>query len=189
MRGHDEQTAHMFSYLSPEQRVPADHPLRAVRALTDEALQTSRVQGVVATRPRWCESSSSLKASDGVFQPRVFRGRRLSVAATAATSLALCRLRSVPLGKYWRSRPLVFSFVPALPRTAGVAEEDVQPRVDTQLSVLGHLRALVPGQGPTKLIRERSDRRCDRIPYGFGAMPRKSQTVLDPESATFGHAG
>ena len=30
----------MFSYLSPEQRVPADHPLRAVRALTDEALQT-----------------------------------------------------------------------------------------------------------------------------------------------------
>ena len=40
MRGHDEQTTHMFSYLSPEQRVPADHPLRAVRALTDEALQT-----------------------------------------------------------------------------------------------------------------------------------------------------
>ena len=40
MRGHDEQTTHMFSYLSPEQRVPADHPLRAVRALTDEALET-----------------------------------------------------------------------------------------------------------------------------------------------------
>ena len=40
MRGHAEQTTHMFSYLSPEQRVPADHPLRAVRALTDEALQT-----------------------------------------------------------------------------------------------------------------------------------------------------
>ena len=40
MRGHDEQTHHMFSYLSPEQRVPADHPLRAVRALTNAALQT-----------------------------------------------------------------------------------------------------------------------------------------------------
>ena len=40
MRGHDEQTHHMFSDLSPEQRVPADHPLRAVRALTDHALQT-----------------------------------------------------------------------------------------------------------------------------------------------------
>ena len=31
---------HMFSYLSPEQRVPADHPLCAVRALTDHALKT-----------------------------------------------------------------------------------------------------------------------------------------------------
>ena len=40
MRGHDEQTQHMFSHLSPEQRVPADHPLRAVRALTDHALKT-----------------------------------------------------------------------------------------------------------------------------------------------------
>ena len=40
MRGHDEQTHYMFSYLSPEQRVPADHPLRAVRALTDQALKT-----------------------------------------------------------------------------------------------------------------------------------------------------
>ena len=35
MRGHDEQTTHMFSSLSPEQRVPADHPLRAVRALIE----------------------------------------------------------------------------------------------------------------------------------------------------------
>ena len=41
MRGHDEQTHHMFSYLSPEQCVPADHPLRAIRALTDQALRTS----------------------------------------------------------------------------------------------------------------------------------------------------
>ena len=44
MRGPDEQTQHMFSYLSPEQRVPADHPLRAVRALTDEALRSMSEQ-------------------------------------------------------------------------------------------------------------------------------------------------
>ena len=29
----------MFSYLSPEQRVPADHPLRAIRQLVDRALK------------------------------------------------------------------------------------------------------------------------------------------------------
>lgn len=39
MRGDDEQTAHMFSYLAPEQRVPGDHPLRAIRRMTDEALR------------------------------------------------------------------------------------------------------------------------------------------------------
>jgi transposase len=40
MRGHDEQTGHIFSYLSPEQRVPADHPLRAIRQMTDPILAT-----------------------------------------------------------------------------------------------------------------------------------------------------
>ena len=39
MRGDDQQTSHLFSYLSPEQRVPADHPLRPIRAMTDEALR------------------------------------------------------------------------------------------------------------------------------------------------------
>src|SRR5206468_6024527 len=38
MRGDDEQQAAMFSYLSPEARVPADHPLRAIRVLMDEVL-------------------------------------------------------------------------------------------------------------------------------------------------------
>ncbi|HEY8130811.1 MAG TPA: IS5 family transposase [Thermoanaerobaculia bacterium] len=35
MRGDDRQTGWMFSYLSPEERVPADHPLRAIRQMTD----------------------------------------------------------------------------------------------------------------------------------------------------------
>ena len=39
MRGDDEQSGHLFSYLSPEQRVPACHPLRAIRTMTDEALR------------------------------------------------------------------------------------------------------------------------------------------------------
>ena len=38
MRGTDERTAGMFSYVRLEDRVPADHPLRAIRALADEAL-------------------------------------------------------------------------------------------------------------------------------------------------------
>ena len=38
MRGDDQQSGFMFSYVSPEQRVPAEHPLRAMRRLTDAAL-------------------------------------------------------------------------------------------------------------------------------------------------------
>ena len=39
MRGDDRDQTFMFSYLSPEDRVPADHPLRRVRLMTDEALR------------------------------------------------------------------------------------------------------------------------------------------------------
>ena len=38
MRGHDEQQASMFSYLSPERRVPPDHPLRPIRAMVETVL-------------------------------------------------------------------------------------------------------------------------------------------------------
>ena len=36
MRGDNEQQAGMYSYISPEQRVPADHPLRPIRKMTHE---------------------------------------------------------------------------------------------------------------------------------------------------------
>lgn len=39
MRGDDRQAAHLFSYVSPEARVPADHPLRAIRTRVDALLQ------------------------------------------------------------------------------------------------------------------------------------------------------
>jgi transposase len=38
MRGHDHQQSDIFSYVSPEQRVRQDHPLRAIRAMADLAL-------------------------------------------------------------------------------------------------------------------------------------------------------
>jgi transposase len=38
MRGQDHQQSDMYSYLSPEQRVRQDHPLRAIRAMADLAL-------------------------------------------------------------------------------------------------------------------------------------------------------
>src|ERR1044071_3910003 len=39
MRGLDSKQDDMFSYLSPEKRVPADHPLRRIRSLVDQVLK------------------------------------------------------------------------------------------------------------------------------------------------------
>jgi transposase len=40
MRGDDPRNESMFSYVTPEQRVPADHPLRPILRMVDEALAT-----------------------------------------------------------------------------------------------------------------------------------------------------
>ena len=42
MRGDDEQQLDVFSYVSPERRIPQDHPLRSVRAMADDALRDLR---------------------------------------------------------------------------------------------------------------------------------------------------
>lgn len=39
MRGGDVQHTTMWSYVQPEQRVPADHPLRLIREMTNRALK------------------------------------------------------------------------------------------------------------------------------------------------------
>lgn len=39
MRGHDSRTEALFAYVTPESHVPKNHPLRAIRAMADEALK------------------------------------------------------------------------------------------------------------------------------------------------------
>ena len=61
-----------------------------------------------------------------------------------------------------------------LPRCLGVAEVDVKIGVYSELSVLGHLGSLVPGQGTAELMWQGGDRQRDRVTNGLGAMARKS---------------
>jgi hypothetical protein len=57
MRGDDDQQEGMFSYISPEKRVPVDHPLRPIRKIVDEIL----FQGVpIQNRPRRAGGTSRL---------------------------------------------------------------------------------------------------------------------------------
>ena len=39
MRGTDQQQGYVFSYISPEQRVRKDHPLRPIRTMVDQVLK------------------------------------------------------------------------------------------------------------------------------------------------------
>ncbi len=54
MRGDDRDQSAMFSYVSPEERVPRDHPLRPIRQMVDEALRelSPHFEGLYAKRGR-----------------------------------------------------------------------------------------------------------------------------------------
>jgi len=46
MRGKNEQQLDVFSHVSPEERVPQDHPLRPLRVMTD-VLRKVRRRGIL----------------------------------------------------------------------------------------------------------------------------------------------
>lgn len=54
MRGDDRQQGTMFSYLSPEQRVPKDHPLRVIRSMVEPVLSglSERLSGLYSRTGR-----------------------------------------------------------------------------------------------------------------------------------------
>jgi transposase len=54
MRGQDDRSEGFFSYVRLEERIPADHPLRPIRALADEALGSlnQRFEGLYSTMGR-----------------------------------------------------------------------------------------------------------------------------------------
>jgi len=54
MRGNEDLQEEVFSYISAEKRVPEDHPLRAIRRMTDEALRglAKKLDGLYAATGR-----------------------------------------------------------------------------------------------------------------------------------------
>lgn len=77
--------------------------------------------------------------------------------ATALISSALHRDRSVPFGKYCRSRPLVFSLVPRCQGLWGSAKNPGR-RFDREACVRRQLLAAVPRQRPAQLLGQLGDR-------------------------------
>ena len=57
---------------------------------------------------------------------------------------------------------------------------------DPQLAVLGHLGALVPGQRPAQLLRQRCDRAGDRVADRLGAVAGERGTLTRGPSCCIG---
>lgn len=106
---------------------------------------------IVATPASYCPPRSWSRSSAGVFQPSVLRGLVLIAWATASSSRAVCRLRSVPFGKYCLSKPLVFSLES---RCHGLGDRRSKSRARCRCAgrLLRHFRSMVPSQRLTQLL-------------------------------------
>jgi transposase len=79
MRGQQERSSALFSYVSIEERIPANHPLRRIRPLADQALhQLNGVFEVLCARegrpsipPEQLLSASLLQAFYGLRSERL----------------------------------------------------------------------------------------------------------------------
>ena len=112
----------------------------------------AQVQGVVATLPCGVERRRLSRASAGVSQPRVLRGRLLSAAATASRSVGVCFVEVGAVGEVLAEEAVGVLVGAALPGTLGVAEVDVEINLCAELGVLCHFGALVPGQRLSELF-------------------------------------
>ena len=96
MRGSDEQTGAMFSYLSPDALVPSDHPLRAIRPLVNAALgERVELQHLLNLTGQTVETAAHVGRSGGEPDPRT-RRQRDHPRSAATTRRSATRLTSAP---------------------------------------------------------------------------------------------
>jgi hypothetical protein len=142
-----------------------------------------RTQPVVATGSFWAGRRTSSRASAGVRQPSVFRGRALRAWATAARIVDAMRCEIRALREVLAQQPVGVLVRSALPWAVRIAEVDAEPGVDAQLVVLCHLRSLAPGQRTSQLLGQGRDRARDRVANRLGTMPCERRAVLRPRPA------
>ncbi|WP_352851982.1 IS3 family transposase [Mesorhizobium sp. M0437] len=136
---------------------------------------------IVATPASYCPPRSWSRSSAGVFQPSVLRGLVLIAWATASSSRAVCRLRSVPFGKYCLSKPLVFSLES---RCHGLGDRRSKSRARCRCAgrLLRHFRSMVPSQRLTQLLGKFAHGSGYGSADCFSAVAGKWWTVLDAQA-------
>ncbi len=104
--------------------LPHDRLARAIVAIDRARFVVGRFPNSIATAGRgFLEENLT-----GSWKPEAARGRLLSRFSTCRTWEWETSRKSVPLGKYWRIKPLVFSFVPRSYGQPGSAKYNSMPR-------------------------------------------------------------
>ena len=134
-----------------------------------------RSQPVVATGLVSAARRTSSRASAGVLQPRVFRGRVLRAVATAARSEAPCAARSVPFGKHCRSSPPVVLVRRRAARGCGDRGMQTRSPVATRRVACGAISA------PWSQVSDR--RRCSGKAAIVQVMAQQAASAPWPASA------
>src|SRR3954462_12466918 len=91
------------------------------------------------------------------------------------------------VGALWKvlaQQPIGVLVRATLPRAVGIAEVDRHASLDPELGVLGHFRSLIPGQRPSKLLRQGDDRARNGVAHRLGPMPGERRPVLGARSVT-----
>jgi hypothetical protein len=113
MHGDDSQQEGMFSYVSPEKRVPADHPVRPIRKMVDEILK--ELHGLRSRTPRWTGAGLNLANNVTVKEcPATSDIRHSNAAGLRALSAATREVACGPCA------PAILSFPPSI-RTSGLS--------------------------------------------------------------------
>lgn len=104
MRGTDSKQDAMFSYVSPETRVPPKHPLRSIKALVSEALalisyrRPSMSMGPATTNPAVLIVANQVTIGGNVWlNGGGYDFRKTSLQPVLQRGGGLCRCRSTTL--------------------------------------------------------------------------------------------
>ena len=161
------------------------HALIHPRGRGPVASQTPTRTGLVPQADRRIRAaicnSSSASCSFGVGEVEALARPVVEfVGDKASNSCSVTVAKSKPLGKYCRSRPLVFSLEPRCQGCVRVAEEHVDAGVDADLLPVAHFRSLVPGQRAPERLGQRLDPVRSWIGKGETAGQAQPGTLATP---------
>src|ERR1019366_79028 len=130
MRGKDEQQLDVFSYVSPEQRVPQHHPLRRLRVMTDEGIKRTATTVPQAVREnRAAVDRAGEVVASAPAASAVLGAQRTAVDGTARLQSAVPLVRGLEHGR----------------RHLGCDRVHEKPRAPARW---GHCRSLLPSRAP-----------------------------------------